>query len=137
MTQMNAMRAGVDRLLRQCNACFLSGCFVLISKTTTDFTCLPTDDSKPLYCRFQAEAVQMNANAQATAIEMVSAALRKPNGNDAAALNVAEQYVRAFGNMAKQSNTVIVPSDVANASSMIAQALNIYNQLTANKLTAL
>ena len=37
------------------------------------------------------------------------------------ALTVAEQYVQAFGNLAKTSNTVILPANTSDAASMVAQ----------------
>ena len=36
-------------------------------------------------------------------------------------LNVAEQYVKAFSNLAKETNTVLLPSDTGNMSSMVSQ----------------
>uniref|UniRef100_A0A915AIU2 Band 7 domain-containing protein n=3 Tax=Parascaris univalens TaxID=6257 RepID=A0A915AIU2_PARUN len=78
----------------------------------------------------EAEAIMMRANARAAGIKKVSEALSGKGGDDAAALNIAEQYVSAFGQLAKQTNTVIVPSNVSDASSMVAQALSVYKQLT-------
>ena len=34
---------------------------------------------------------------------------------------MAEQYVQAFGNLAKKSNTVILPEKTGDVSSMVAQ----------------
>lgn len=75
----------------------------------------------------------MNASAQAEGLRMVSSALGEAGGHDAAALGVAQQYVSAFGNIAKDTNTIIVPSDVTDASSMVAQALTVYKQLSKKK----
>ena len=47
-------------------------------------------------------------------------------------LSVAEQYVAAFGNIAKEGNTVLLPSHAADPASMVAQALAVVNT-TANK----
>uniref|UniRef100_A0A8R1TNI2 PHB domain-containing protein n=1 Tax=Onchocerca volvulus TaxID=6282 RepID=A0A8R1TNI2_ONCVO len=81
----------------------------------------------------KAEATQINAQAQATGIKLVSESLNKTGGYDAATLSVAEKYVTAFGQIAKDTNTIIVPSDLANASSMITQALTIYSELAKKK----
>ncbi|KAL3998995.1 Stomatin-like protein 2 mitochondrial [Acanthocheilonema viteae] len=81
----------------------------------------------------KAEAIQINAQAQAMAIKLVSEPLNKTGGYDAAALSVAEKYVTAFGQIAKHTNTIIVPSDLANASGMVAQALTVYNELARRK----
>jgi hypothetical protein len=38
-------------------------------------------------------------------------------------LRVAEQYVKSFGELAKQSNTLVIPANVADLSSMIGTAM--------------
>ncbi|KAK7450220.1 hypothetical protein BaRGS_00039968 [Batillaria attramentaria] len=77
-----------------------------------------------------AEAIIRRAQAKATAIDNVSRALTQRNGMNAVAMNVAEQYVGAFGNLAKTSNTVILPSNTGDVSSMVAQAMSIYGSLS-------
>uniref|UniRef100_A0A3B5LKU9 Band 7 domain-containing protein n=1 Tax=Xiphophorus couchianus TaxID=32473 RepID=A0A3B5LKU9_9TELE len=51
------------------------------------------------------------------------------NGNAAASLSVAEQYVSAFSNLAKQTNTVLLPSNTGDITGMVTQAMTIYSQL--------
>lgn len=43
------------------------------------------------------------------------------NGNAAASLSVAEQYVSAFSNLAKQSNTILLPTNTGDISGMVSQ----------------
>lgn len=43
------------------------------------------------------------------------------NGNAAASLSVAEQYVSAFSNLAKESNTILLPSNSGDISGMVTQ----------------
>ena len=43
------------------------------------------------------------------------------NGDAAASLTVAEQYVNAFSKLAKDSNTVLLPSNPSDVTSMVAQ----------------
>lgn len=43
------------------------------------------------------------------------------NGNAAASLSVAEQYVSAFSQLAKESNTILLPSNSGDISGMVAQ----------------
>lgn len=43
------------------------------------------------------------------------------NGNAAASLSVAEQYVSAFSKLAKESNTILLPSSTGDISGMVAQ----------------
>lgn len=45
------------------------------------------------------------------------------NGNAAASLSVAEQYVSAFSNLAKESNTVLLPTNTGDISGMVTQVL--------------
>ena len=40
-------------------------------------------------------------------------------------LRVAEQYVREFGKLAKEGNTLVVPSNLADVASMLALAMNV------------
>uniref|UniRef100_A0A1X7UXW2 Band 7 domain-containing protein n=1 Tax=Amphimedon queenslandica TaxID=400682 RepID=A0A1X7UXW2_AMPQE len=57
-------------------------------------------------------------------------AMQMQHGNKAASLSVAEQYVQAFGNLAKASNTVLLPEKTGDISSMVGQAMAIYGQMT-------
>jgi len=76
----------------------------------------------------QAAAILAVAEANAQAIQKIAAAIQSNGGMDAVNLKVAEQYVNAFGNLAKQGTTLIVPGDMSNMSSMIASALAIVNK---------
>jgi len=73
----------------------------------------------------QAEAIKTVASATAQAIEQVAMAIQSPGGMDAVNLKVAEQYVAAFGNVAKAGNTLILPGNLADMGSMVAAAMNI------------
>jgi regulator of protease activity HflC (stomatin/prohibitin superfamily) len=76
----------------------------------------------------QAAAILAVAEANAQAIQKIAAAIQSHGGMDAVSLKVAEQYVSAFGNLAKQGNTLIVPGNLADMSTMIASALTIVNR---------
>jgi regulator of protease activity HflC (stomatin/prohibitin superfamily) len=76
----------------------------------------------------QAAAILEVAEANSQAIQKIAAAIQSNGGMEAVNLKVAEQYVNAFGNLAKQGTTLIVPGDLANMSSMIASALTIVNK---------
>jgi regulator of protease activity HflC (stomatin/prohibitin superfamily) len=73
----------------------------------------------------EASAILAVAVANAQAIEKIGAAIQTAGGMEAVNLKVAEQYVTAFGNIAKQGNTLIVPGNLSEMSSMIASALTI------------
>ncbi|MCO4862255.1 paraslipin [Cupriavidus sp. WGlv3] len=73
----------------------------------------------------EASAILAVAEANAQAIQKIGNAIRTEGGMDAVNLKVAEEYVTAFGNLAKQGNTLIVPGNMGDMSSMIATALQI------------
>jgi regulator of protease activity HflC (stomatin/prohibitin superfamily) len=76
----------------------------------------------------EANAIEAVAVAKAMALHKVGQAL-STDGSNAAALSVAEQYVKAFGQIAKTSNTLILPKDAGNISSVVAQAFSVYRNL--------
>jgi len=73
----------------------------------------------------EATATVMLAEARAAALRQVGAAIREPGGADAVSLRVAEEYVAAFGNLAKTNNSVIIPANMGDMGSLIASALQI------------
>ncbi len=73
----------------------------------------------------QAEAIKAVADANAQAIRAVAQAIEAPGGMDAVNLKVAEKYVEAFGNVAKQGNTLILPGNMAEMGSLVATAMSI------------
>lgn len=81
----------------------------------------------------QAEQVIAAAKARAQAIELISRKLSEDNGENAAAFAIAENYINAFGKLAKTTNTLILPSNTGDVSSMVAQAMTIYGQLHSKK----
>lgn len=73
-----------------------------------------------------ARSVELAAQASAGAIDRIAAAMRRAGGADAVAMRLAEQYIRAFSAMAKQSNTLVVPANVGDAAGMVASALAVF-----------
>ncbi len=80
-----------------------------------------------------AAEIKLKADATANAITKVAEALNKKGGEEAANLEVAKQYVKEFGNLAKESNTLIIPSDVNNISSMLATAMSVIDKTKKKK----
>lgn len=74
----------------------------------------------------EAEAIKAVAMATAEGIERVAEAIRKEGGSDAVALRVAGQYIEAFANLARESTTMLLPSQAGDAGAMVAQALSVY-----------
>ena len=77
----------------------------------------------------EAAAILRVANATAEGIVAVAQSTQAKGGLDAISLKIAEQYLAAFANLAKETNTVLLPADLQNPSSAIAQALSIFNNL--------
>ena len=73
----------------------------------------------------EAQAIIAKADANAEAIRKIAAAIETQGGMAAMNLKVAEQYVSAFANLAKQGNTLIVPSNVADIATLIQTATTI------------
>ncbi len=46
---------------------------------------------------------------------------------------IAQQYINEFGKLAKENNTVIMPSDVSNVNQMVTQAMSIYKSLNSSQ----
>lgn len=78
----------------------------------------------------EAAAMMALADARAKSLKIVAESLSDEHGRSAASLSVAEKYVVAFEKLAKQNNTLIVPSTASDVTSMVAQALQIYNNLS-------
>src|SRR5690606_18810499 len=70
----------------------------------------------------EAAAIQAVADATARAIERIAAAIEAPGGMPALNLRVAEKYIEAFGEMAKENNTMIVPANLTDVASLVATA---------------
>ncbi len=73
----------------------------------------------------EAEAIKAVADATAQAIRKVAEAIESPGGMNAVNLKVAEKYVDAFANIAKQGTTLILPSNMADMGAMIATAMTV------------
>lgn len=73
----------------------------------------------------EAEALRLVAEANADAIRQIAQALQTPGGSEAVNLKVAEQYVEAFGQLAKENNTLIMPANVADIGSLVSAGLKI------------
>jgi regulator of protease activity HflC (stomatin/prohibitin superfamily) len=78
----------------------------------------------------EASAILARATARASALLTVGKALGAKHGSSAASLAVAEQYVQAFGKLAKTGNTLLLPEKTGDVGSMVAQAMAIYSQMT-------
>jgi len=72
-----------------------------------------------------ASAILAIASATAEGLRKVAETIRVPGGSEAVQLRVAEQYITKFGELAKTSNTVVLPANVADIGSMITLAMSM------------
>jgi regulator of protease activity HflC (stomatin/prohibitin superfamily) len=73
----------------------------------------------------EAEAILAVATATSQGLREVASAVTDQGGPDAMQLRIAEQYIAQFGNLAKAGNTFVVPSNLADLTSMMALATDI------------
>jgi regulator of protease activity HflC (stomatin/prohibitin superfamily) len=73
----------------------------------------------------EAESIRLVADATAGAIAVIAAAINKSGGMEAINLRVAERYVEAFEELAKTTNTLIVPGNMADMATMVSSAMKI------------
>ncbi|MED6123696.1 hypothetical protein PIB30_051613 [Stylosanthes scabra] len=80
----------------------------------------------------EAEAILAKAKATANGLALVSQSLEQTGGLEAASLRVAEQYIQAFSNIAKEGTTMLLPSSPSNPAAMMSQALTMYKSMVSN-----
>ena len=81
----------------------------------------------------QAAAILSVATATAESIRRVAEALKSPGGTEAMHLRLAEQYIKEFGNLAKSGNSLVVPANISDVSSMLATAMSAMKMPTAGE----
>ena len=80
----------------------------------------------------QAAAILAVATATAEGLRRVADAMQTQGGMEAVQLRVAEQYIAQFGELAKSSNTLVLPANAADVGSMIALAMKVITGPGAN-----
>jgi len=83
----------------------------------------------------EGEAILTIARATAEGIHTVAAAIQQPGGLEAVNLRVAEQYIGEFGNIAKEGNTLIIPSNLSEPGGIVAAAMKIITESPGGKYT--
>jgi regulator of protease activity HflC (stomatin/prohibitin superfamily) len=73
----------------------------------------------------EAAAILAIATATSEGLRKVAAAVEVEGGMEAVQLRVAEQYIARFGDLARESNTMILPANVADVGSMMALAMEV------------
>ena len=72
-----------------------------------------------------AKEITIVAEAQAASIRAVAEALNAPGGKDTINMQLAQQYLKEFGNLAKTNNSMIVPADLANVAGILQACTSI------------
>ena len=73
----------------------------------------------------QAEAILTVAAATADGLSRIAQSVSVTGGMDAMRLRIAEQYIAQFGQLAKESNTLVVPANLSDLASMLTLASTI------------
>jgi regulator of protease activity HflC (stomatin/prohibitin superfamily) len=76
----------------------------------------------------EATAIRVIAEANAAAVRAVAEAMADKGGMDAANLKVATLYVEAFSNLAKSTNTLILPASAGDVAGMVATAMTVLDK---------
>lgn len=73
----------------------------------------------------RAREIQLVAEATAAGLRSIAEAVQAPGGKDAVNLRLAEGYIAEFGKLAKENNTMIIPSDLSNIAGFIKTASKV------------
>ena len=73
----------------------------------------------------EASAILAVAGATAEGLRRVAEAIGVQGGYEAVQLRVAESYIERFGELAKATNTMILPTNAADVASVIATAMSV------------
>jgi regulator of protease activity HflC (stomatin/prohibitin superfamily) len=76
----------------------------------------------------RASEIEQVANATANGLRAIAKAISDDNGLNAVNLRIAEQYLNAFGNLAKTNNTMIVPASLSDIAGIVATATSVFNE---------
>ena len=72
------------------------------------------------------------AQGTAESYDLVAKSLETEGGKEASNIQIVKDYIKAFNNMAKVNNTMLIPSNPADISSVIAQATNVIKKINNN-----
>lgn len=79
----------------------------------------------------ESELILLKARATAEGLRQVATAIEEtPGGERAVLLQVALEYVKEFGKLAKESNTVVIPQNLGDMGNWMASGLSIYDNLS-------
>ncbi|KAJ5118173.1 uncharacterized protein N7515_000016 [Penicillium bovifimosum] len=87
----------------------------------------------------EADAILLKAQATARGIDAVARAIQEggENARNAVSLSVAEKYVAAWSNLAREGTAVVVPGNVGDMGGMIANAMAVYGKVSETQARSL
>jgi len=77
----------------------------------------------------KAYEIERVAQATGTGIRLVASAISEKGGIDAINLRIAENYLLQFGKLADENNTMIIPTNLADISSVVAATTSVFKNL--------
>ena len=81
----------------------------------------------------RAEQIQLIANATAEGLRHVAGAVKTEGGEEAVSLRIAEQYVSAFEKLAKESTTLLLPSNLSDVGGTVAGLQKVLKKIDATQ----
>jgi regulator of protease activity HflC (stomatin/prohibitin superfamily) len=75
------------------------------------------------------QEIERVAFATAKGIREIANAISERGGQDAVNLRIAESYLSEFGKLAKTNNTMIIPSNLADVSGMVASVARVISEI--------
>lgn len=76
----------------------------------------------------RASEIEQVANATANGLRAIAKSIGDDNGMDAVNLRIAEQYLGEFGKLAKENNTMILPTNLSDIAGVVATATKVFNE---------
>ena len=77
----------------------------------------------------KAKEILLVAEAQATGIAKVAEAISGKGGVESVNMQLAQQYLSQFGNLAKTNNTMIIPSNLADVAGVIKSCASVIKEV--------
>jgi regulator of protease activity HflC (stomatin/prohibitin superfamily) len=81
----------------------------------------------------RASEIEQVAIATANGLRAIAKAISDENGLNAVNLRIAEQYLNGFANLAKQNNTIILPTNLTDVAGIVATATSMFNEIQDKK----
>lgn len=76
----------------------------------------------------RAAEIEKVASATAKGIREIALSINEKGGMNAVNLRVAEQYLKEFGNLAKENNTMILPANLTDIAGLVATATKVFEK---------